>query len=253
MDSYEWRRRRWYDRWLVSSEQEELETSGPSVKGRRIIEELNQVYERTGILRRFVRILGEDIERVSRYAQRPVKILDIGMRDGNLLNLIGEYGSRKGIEMELHGVEFREDLAVFANKCCNARGDKINVHHDPSRHLEGIAAPASFDIVCSTFMLHHLTPNEAIKMLAASDQAARGSVIHLDIARSIYGVALIWVYYTLSGCFESRKDSVLSCRRALTRCEAAHLIKLAGGQKNMIVTPLFPLYHLLRRQSGAVL
>jgi hypothetical protein len=241
----------WFDRWLVSDRQEELERHGPSAKGRRIIEELNKVYARTGVMRRFVGLLAGSIERARERSGQPVKVLDIGMRDGSLLHAIGDHGDRNGIAMQLHGVEFRKDLAAFARESCRSRGDRIRVHHDASRQLKGIE-PAAFDIVCSTFMLHHLSPAEMAGMLVASDRAAAVSVVHLDLARSAFGVALIWLYWTLTGCFESRTDSVLSCRRALTVREATSMIQSADRQGRYVVRRLPPTYLLMARPPVVV-
>ncbi len=249
MSNDEYARGAWHDRWLVSMETEELERIGLTGQGRAIIEELNRVYERTGILRRFAKLLLAEARAVFVRTQQAVRLLDVGVRDGALLHLVAQEASQEGIPLDLHGIEFREDILAYAQQRCAARGDHITPHHDSTRVLAGLAE-GSFDIVCSTFMLHHLTSEESARLLANSSLIARFSVVHLDLKRSLAGVALIWMFYSLFRHTLSRSDSVLSCRRAFKVRELKRL--LGADSKCIRVHRVFPLYLMVERRIGSL-
>jgi len=241
-------KRIWLDKWIISNKEEELESRGLTPKGRRVLEELNQIYEYTGVLRKLVKTLEPEIRKIYDKEQRPVKILDIGMRDGTLLHLIGEFGVASRIPTELQGVEFRADLAAFAKEQCISRGDRIQVYHDAQKELKAFM-PGSLDIVCSTFMLHHHTPEEVSSILRASFKLSRFSVYHLDLSRSLHGILALWIIYTLLGFRESRSDSVLSCRRAFRKKEIEDMIGQINESGGVQVRRAFPFYLVVERKQ----
>jgi hypothetical protein len=247
MSSDEFGRGAWYDRWFVSREIEELERTGLAGHGQAIIKELNRVYDRTGVLRRFALLLLSEARAIFARTHKPVRLLDVGMRDGTLLHLVSDVAEREGVPLELHGVEFREDIVAFARESCMFRGDRVSIRHDPSRILVEVE-PGSFDIVCSTFVLHHLTAAECARLLSASNRAAQFSVAHLDLARSLPATVLLWTYYTLFRHTLSRHDSVLSCRRSFRMRELERL--LGHDTRAMSVHRLLPMYLMVERRIG---
>lgn len=230
----------WYDRWLVSDALEELEAHGLEGHGRQIIQEFNRLYQRTGTLRRVAAMLAPEVRRIHAQSNRPVRVLDMSTRDGTLLHLLS--GHCEGIPLELHGVEFREDIVAYAQECCAARGDDITIHYDPSRILAAMA-PGSYDIVCSTFMLHHRTPALCSQIIAASHKVARFRVHHFDVRRSYLAVALTWLFSTAMRFTLTRCDSVLTFRRAFRPHEMRGLIARTGVP--LRVRPLGPMYMMI--------
>ncbi len=232
----------WYDRWLVSDALEELEARGLDGDGRQIIQEFNRLYQRTGTLRRVAAMLAPELRRIHAIAQRPVRVLDMSTRDGTLLHLLAEHCARDGVPLELHGVEFREDIVDYARECCEARGDDIKIHYDPSKVLAAMA-PGSYDIVCSTFMLHHRTSALCMQILAASHGVARFGAHHFDVRRSYLAVALTWLFSTAMRFTLTRRDSVLTFRRAFRPREMRELIARTGVP--LQVRPLGPMYMMI--------
>lgn len=227
------------DDWIRSSDKETLELDGMSTRGRKILDELNRVYELTGVLIRVARALAPRIRRIYQAVGRPVTILDIGMRDGTFLHLLAELGSTERVPLELHGVEFRPDIADLARGRCAERG--FHVHCDPERRLSAFR-PGRFDLVCSTFMLHHQEPSEIRGMIEASVRLSRFSVFHFDLSRSLWSVVATWSAFTLLGMRESRGDAVLSCRRAYKKKELQKLVEALGEAERTSVRGGFPFY-----------
>lgn len=237
----------WYDRWLISEADEELEKIGLERHGREIIRELNRVYEGTHILEKFADLLMTRIRAAHRAHGRSVRILDVGARDGTLLHLVGRRASSEGIPIELHGLEFRNDITRFAQDEARARGDDVRIRHEPSRTLEGIGR-GTYDVVCSSFMLHHRTCAECPELLRNASGAARFGMCHLDLRRSAAALALTWLYLTARGLRRTRPDSVLSVRRAFRVNELA---SIAGSLAPALNVRAFgPLYLLAETPAG---
>jgi len=188
-------KRRWIDRWLCSDAVELLERKGATPRGIAIIDELNRVYRRTGLTARVVNALLGEAERIHGATGNPVRILEIGMRDGDVLRQVAEVGTSKQIPLELHGVEFRPDIAALAKTRLSAHRLSVQIHYEPSRELLLFGA-GEFDIVFSTFVLHHQSPEELSKLLSASFRLSRCVVFHLDLTRSMWALVLLWCFYT---------------------------------------------------------
>ena len=232
------------DYWIRSSDQETIESEGMTPRGQQILEEFNRIYEITGVLKRATRILAPRIRELHEKVRRPVRLLDIGMRDGTLLRLFEIFGAKENIPLELHGVEFRPDIAAVARTRCAKQESHIQVHCDPGKDFSSFP-PECFDVVCSTFMLHHQDPLEIQQIIAASMRLSRFSVFHLDLVRSLWSIVATWSTFTALGLRESRTDAVLSCRRAFRKKELKGIIETLKGESEARVRSAFPMYLLI--------
>ncbi|GEM_PF-4441326 len=231
---------RWIDRWLCSDAVELLEQEGATPQGIRIIDELNRVYRSTGV---WPKMIGKLLSPARRLAavQQPVRVLEIGMRDGTLLYELGDRGRVEGIPLELHGVEFQANLVEWARQQQASAPIALQFHYAATRDLRTFT-DHSFDLVYSAFVLHHQSPPELRDLLTASLRLTRGLVFHLDLSRSLGAVMLIWSYYTLLGFRHSRRDAVLSCRRAYRPAEIACVLRELGMPQSPRVVRLPPCY-----------
>jgi hypothetical protein len=215
-----------------------------------ILNEFNRLYESTGVLKNVIRQLAPEIRAINKQVGRPVKILDIGMRDGTLLGLFDSFGFKENIPLELHGMEFQPDITAFARNCCSKQTTQIQIHCDPDKDFSSFH-PESFDVVCSTFMLHHQDPLEIRRILDASMQLSRFSVFHLDLVRSLFSIVATWSAFTALGLRESRADAVLSCRRAFKKFELKTIVKTLGWGSQVRVGREFPIYLIIERKLGS--
>ncbi|GAB4200187.1 MAG: hypothetical protein Tsb002_36230 [Wenzhouxiangellaceae bacterium] len=236
----------WYDRWLASDAEEELEANGLQGQGRAIIAEFNQLYERTGTLRRMVGILLPAIREAYAANPRPVRLLELSARDGTLMHMVREAAAADAIPVDLHAVEFRQDTAEFAREQCEQRGDPVTIHLDSSQVLDGFQLPG-VDIVYSTFLLHHRTPRQCLDICNTSQRLARHGVYHFDPIRSLLGVSLSWTFYTFAGFSVSKRDSILSVRRSFRPYELRRLLEQAVAEWQ--VDRQGPLYQVARWPS----
>jgi hypothetical protein len=237
---------RWIDRWLCSDADELLEREGATANGIAIIKELNRAYQRSGLTARIVKAILSEAQCIHSVTGSPVKILEIGTRDGSLLGEIGKAANRKGLPLEINGVEFRSDLAILANEQLVAQSIPVVSHYEPSRSLDSFAS-SEFDIVFSSFVLHHQTQDELKQLLSASFRVSRHVVFHLDLTRSYWALVAIWSYYTMFGYRASREDAVLSCRRAYRPNEVVAVMNELGAGCCALVRPVFPLYWTIHK------
>jgi ubiquinone/menaquinone biosynthesis C-methylase UbiE len=236
---------RWIDRWLCSEADELLEREGATSRGIAIIDELNRAYRRSGLTARMVNAIVSEAQSIHAVTSNPVRILEIGMRDGNLLGEISKAAKCEQIPVDLHGVEFRPNLTALANERLSSQGLAIQSHYDASRRLDSFPS-SDFNIVYSAFVLHHQSQEELKQLLSASFRVSRHVVLHLDLTRSLWVLALVWSFYTLFGYRASRQDAVLSCRRAYRPNEVATIMSKFGIGHDARVTRVLPLYWSLQ-------
>lgn len=237
---------RWIDRWLCSDADELLEREGATFNGIAIIDELNRAYQLTGLTTRMVNTIISEAQHIHAKTGKPVRILEIGMRDGELLGEISKVAKYKHVPLDLHGVEFRSDLASLANERLTAQGLPIQCHYEASRNLDSFAS-SNFDIVYSIFVLHHQSQDELKQLLSASFRVSRYAVLHFDLTRSLWTLVLIWSFYTLFRYRASRRDAVLSCRRAYRHNEVASIMDELNIGHDTKITRIFPLYWSLHQ------
>jgi len=237
---------RWIDRWLCSDADELLEREGATDRGITIMNELNRAYQRTGLTAWLANVIVSEAQDIHGVTGTPVRILEIGMRDGGLLGEICQVANRENLPLDLHGVEFRSDLVALANKRLSAQGLPVESHYDASLDLDSFAS-CDFDIVYSSFVLHHQSQEGLKQLLLASFRISCHAVLHLDLTRSLWALALIWFFYTLFGYRASREDAVLSCRRAYRPDEVTAIMHELNTGCDAMVRPVFPLYWVIHQ------
>jgi len=109
------------------------------------------------------------------------------------------------------------------------------------------------EVAFSTLTLHHLSREEATRLLGVMERVARVGFFALDLARSRLAYAGVWlVTRLLSRNRMTRHDGPLSVRRAFTGPELAALAARAGIEGLSISRPrLFRLMALRRKATGA--
>lgn len=237
---------KWIDKWIRSNAVELLENEGATPQGIQIIDELNCIYRRTGLTEKILHSIGDEVQRIYKTTGRPVRILELGMRDGANLKELAHFSRIEGIPLELHGIEFKQNIVDLAEKRLNVLSNPIYSHFEDSNDLQSFGEN-DFDIVFSAFVLHHQSYEELKQILLASFRISKYSVLHIDLSRSILGIIILWVYYTLFGYHISRHDAVLSCRRAYRRNEVSKVMEELHLNRSVSIKQFFPFYWSIHR------
>lgn len=93
----------------------------------------------------------------------------------------------------------------------------------------------SFDVVLCSLALHHLAPEDAVKMLSEMRRVARHGVVVNDLVRCWHGYVGAWLFsrvLTPPGSL-GRHDAPCSVRRAYTRREMVDLAEQAGFSRGV--------------------
>ena len=165
---------RWLDDSLRCVDTELLEREGATPQGIRIIDELNRVYHRTGLLDQATRLVTNALQAIPGAGRQRLRVLEVGMRDGALLRRVAERSDDLDLPVELHGVEFRANLVRLAQARQQPKPGPIEFHVAASPRLAEFP-DRSFDLVYSLFSLHLLLWQEVRRCLAGhAGEAGRG-------------------------------------------------------------------------------
>ena len=149
--------------------------------------------------------------------ERPARVLDVGSGGGDLVLRLAALARRDGLEVEWTGV----DPDPRAHAVAAEREAPSTVTWRCADAATLIAEGASFDVVLSNHVMHHLG-DELGEFAVHSRQLARGLVLHGDIERSrlAYGLYAVGITPLAPGTF-LRTDGLRSIRRSFTRDELA--------------------------------
>ena len=168
----------------------------------------------------------------------PIRVLDLGCGAGDLGRAIAREGARRGCRVEVLGVDLSPDAVALARSRAEPgdgtayeQGDALGPGFDP----------AEFDLVLSSFLLHHLPDEEAVRGLLRRSARARAGFVHLDLARS----RTAWALFGLLGRplvarRETWEDGLSSIRRSWTAREMEGIAAGAGAGAGARVEVRFP-------------
>ena len=144
---------------------------------------------------------------------RPWRILDVGFGAGDMLARIARWGDRRGVALDLVGVDLNRKSEIVAATRLGARARLITGDY---RALAG----QGWDLVISSLVSHHMTPAQRTEFLRFMErEAARGWLVNdlhrrrLPFAGYPLLAALAWVDPIV------RRDGQLSVGRSFRRAE----------------------------------
>lgn len=152
---------------------------------------------------------------------RPWRILDVGFGAGDMLARISRWGERRGVALDLAGV----DLNPKSEAVARARlGDRARLITGDYRDLAG----QGWDIILSSLVSHHMTPAQRSEFLRFMEgEAARGWLVN-DLHRRRLPFAGYPLLATLAFVDPIvRRDGQLSVGRSFRRAEWAAMLAVA--------------------------
>jgi 2-polyprenyl-3-methyl-5-hydroxy-6-metoxy-1,4-benzoquinol methylase len=172
----------------------------------------------------------------------PLRVLDLACGGGDVLIYLARRAQRRKLPWRFFGVD-KSNVALQVARD-RARARQIDVDFS-SLDVLNDALPGGFDVLTCSLFLHHLTDEEALRLLSSMAAAARRAVIVSDLSRSNTNQWLTWL-----GCqIVTRspvvhKDGPISIRAAFSIDEARQLASAAGLERAS-VRPQFPARWLL--------
>jgi hypothetical protein len=159
-------------------------------------------------------------------APGPVTVLDLGTGSADVPLAIARWARRHGCDVRLLALDWSgRNLAVA--RAHTAREPAVRLLRADAARLP--LAPHSVDYVVSTLFLHHLQPEELIRLLRAASACARRGILMSDLTRGWLPLAAFRLVQPLFARHRfTRHDGALSIQRAYTRAELQALAAAAG-------------------------
>ncbi|WRH26350.1 methyltransferase domain-containing protein [Arthrobacter sp. JZ12] len=137
-------------------------------------------------------------------------LLDIGSGGGDVPRAFVRWARRDGFRLEITAIDPDERAHAFASSQRTTPGLSFRRAYSSELVTEG----ATFDVVTSNHVLHHLTPGELGGLLHDSEQLGTRLALHSDLHRTRLGFALFSVgTLPLRGSY-IRGDGLTSIRRS---------------------------------------
>ena len=159
---------------------------------------------------------------------RSLRILDVASGGGDVLIGVSKLAARHGVELQAHGWDI-SPTAIEHARMAAANAESPCAFDVRNALVEEL--PADCDIIMSTLFFHHLTNDDACRLLRRMSQAARRCVLIDDLCRNFLGYVYAWT----GGRLLTRSqivhvDGPLSVRAAYTIPEFGRLARDAGIQ-----------------------
>jgi 2-polyprenyl-3-methyl-5-hydroxy-6-metoxy-1,4-benzoquinol methylase len=164
------------------------------------------------------------LDRVLRTNQRPLKILDVGFGDGDMLRAIGRWAHRRGIAATLVGIDLNPSSAPAARE--RTPSDMtIDWRTGDYAALGG----EGWDVVLSSLVAHHMTHAQLVAFLRFMDREARAGWFVNDLHRHGFAWAGFPLLATLARWHPIvRHDGQLSIARSYRFAEWPPILAEAG-------------------------
>jgi len=153
-------------------------------------------------------------------------VLDVGTGGADIPIALARWARRAGRRVRIVALD-RDPPTLAVARRAAAGYPEIAFLRGDALHLPIRAG--SVAVAISALMLHHLSPDGAVRHLAEMDRAARAGIVVNDLARSRPAYAAVWLATrALARSRMSQHDGPLSVLRAYTAREVRALCERAG-------------------------
>lgn len=159
---------------------------------------------------------------VARSGAKRLSVLDVGAGGGDMLRAIARWGARRGVAVELTGL----DRSPWAGRYAMAAGT-------PARWITAdlfdLDPAEQFDVVLCSLFTHHLRDPELVRFLRWIDERARLGWLISDLHRHVVPWGFVWGAVRLLRMDPMVvHDSTVSIARGFHRAEWRRLLDQAG-------------------------
>ena len=115
------------------------------------------------------------------HGSAPLKILDVGFGDGDMLRAIHRWGQRRGVTLTLVGIDLNPKSAAIA-QAATPPDMAIDYRTGDYEALGG----AGFDVILSSIVAHHMNDAELLTFLSFMEAEARVAWLINDLHRHAF-------------------------------------------------------------------
>jgi SAM-dependent methyltransferase len=155
----------------------------------------------------------------------PLRIVDVGCGDGDMLRRIDAWAAKRGVPVALTGIDLNPDAIRAAREAT-----------PPTQQIDWIvgdvlsnAVPGDIDVVISSLLTHHLTDPQIVQFLQWMERTTRRGWFVNDLHRKAvpYHLFRLWARFTNWHPFV-KNDGAVSIRRSFVVEDWRHLCAAAG-------------------------
>ena len=155
-----------------------------------------------------------------------LRILDLATGAGDIPIALWRRARRSGMTVQIDACDISPVALEYARRRSGEHGARIRFFECDALMLDGVM---EYDVVISSLFLHHLTEDQATKLLRVMSAAARRMVLVNDLVRSSAGYALARAATrVLTRSHVVHVDGPRSVESAFTSREALRLAQRAG-------------------------
>ncbi|MCG6158180.1 methyltransferase domain-containing protein [Rubinisphaera margarita] len=181
---------------------------------------------RVNTISRTAPMLWNRIRKLPRKAAEPLRVLDVACGGGDTALSLARLASRSGANVEVSGCDFSSTAIAHASQAAESAGVRVRFFE---QDVLAQPLPDDYDVIYSTLFLHHLSEEDAVRLLTNMRQAARQMVLVSDLKRTWRSYAMTYVgIRLLTRSRICHVDGPLSVRAAFTPEEARDLALQAG-------------------------
>lgn len=153
-----------------------------------------------------------------------LSVLDVGFGEGDMLRRIHRWGTRRGLRLDLSGVDLNPWSTAAAEA---ATPPGMGIRYETSDLFD--LAPGETDVVISSLFTHHLTDAQVVEFLAWMEARARRGWFVNDLHRHAVAFHGFRVLSGAAGWHRFvRHDGPISVARSFRRRDWDALLRRAG-------------------------
>jgi 2-polyprenyl-3-methyl-5-hydroxy-6-metoxy-1,4-benzoquinol methylase len=150
-------------------------------------------------------------------------LLDIGCGGGDNLRVIADWGRRKGLQLQLTGVDLKTDCINYAKEHCKAYPE---IHFICSDYKDLLNQNTTYDIIFTALFCHHFKEEDLSILFRYKQQHANLGFFINDLHRhplAYYSIKFLTALFSKS--YLVKNDAGLSVKRGFSKTELLQLLK----------------------------